>query len=99
MFGLGPMEMMIFATIALLLFGKRLPEVARSAGKGMREFKDGMAGVQNEFNSAYSPTPSRSSGRTITERPAPADDDADEPDLVAPKFAPPPIPETSEPAR
>ena len=98
MFGLSPMEMMICGTIALLLFGSRLPEVARSLGKGMREFKEGVSGVTDEFHSAYSSTPSRSTSRAnITHRPTPASDD--EPDLIAPKFEPPPAPESSEPER
>ena len=37
-------EMMVVGVIALLLFGKRLPEVARSLGKGMREFKESVTG-------------------------------------------------------
>jgi sec-independent protein translocase protein TatA len=37
----GPMELAIVAVIALLIFGpKRLPELGRSLGGGMREFKD-----------------------------------------------------------
>lgn len=36
--------------IALLLFGKRLPEVGRSLGKGIVEFKKGLAGVEDEMN-------------------------------------------------
>jgi len=42
MFGLGPMELMIVGVIAVLLFGKRLPEVGRSMGKGIVEFKKGL---------------------------------------------------------
>jgi TatA/E family protein of Tat protein translocase len=46
MFGIGPQELLIVAVIALLLFGKRLPEVARSLGKGIVEFKKGINGVE-----------------------------------------------------
>ena len=45
--GIGPMEMMIVGGIALLLFGKRLPEVARSLGKGIVEFKKGVNGIED----------------------------------------------------
>lgn len=45
---LGPMEMMIVMGLAVLLFGKRLPEVGRSLGKGIVEFKKGL----NEVTSA-----------------------------------------------
>jgi len=39
-FNIGPMEMIIFLVIALLVLGpKRLPEVGRSLGNGLREFK------------------------------------------------------------
>ena len=37
---LGPMEIVLLLGLALLLFGaKRLPEIGRSLGQGMREFK------------------------------------------------------------
>ena len=47
MFGIGPMEMVIVGIIALLLFGKRLPEVAKGLGKSIVEFKKGMGGVED----------------------------------------------------
>jgi sec-independent protein translocase protein TatA len=50
MFGLGPMEMVIVMGIAVLLFGKRLPEVGRSLGKGIVEFKKGLNGVTDDFD-------------------------------------------------
>jgi sec-independent protein translocase protein TatA len=50
MFGLGPMEMFIVMGIAVLLFGKRLPEVGRSLGKGIIEFKKGLNGVADDFD-------------------------------------------------
>jgi sec-independent protein translocase protein TatA len=44
-FGVGPIEILILLLIALLVFGpKRLPEMGRSLGRGMREFKDSITG-------------------------------------------------------
>jgi sec-independent protein translocase protein TatA len=41
----GPTELIIVLVIALLVLGpKRLPEVGRSVGRGMREFKDSISG-------------------------------------------------------
>lgn len=81
MFGVSSWEMMFLMAIALLLFGKRLPEVARSLGKGMMEFKKGMYDIQDEVSSAAS-TRSVSS----QSRPIPADTRED---AIAPKFEPP----------
>ena len=40
-FGIGPLELIIVLVIALVIFGpKRLPDLGRSLGTGMREFKD-----------------------------------------------------------
>ena len=42
---IGPMEIVLLLVLALLLFGaKRLPEIGRSLGSGMREFKDSVSG-------------------------------------------------------
>ena len=38
----------MIAIVALLLFGKRLPEVGRSLGKGIIEFKKGLAGIEED---------------------------------------------------
>ena len=40
----GPFEWIIIAGLGLLIFGKRLPEVGRSLGRGIREFKDSVSG-------------------------------------------------------
>ena len=41
----GPLELMVILVIALIVLGpKRLPEAARSVGKGMREMKDALQG-------------------------------------------------------
>ena len=48
-FGIGPLEIAILLIVALLVFGpKRLPEMGRSLGRGMREFKDAVTGKDEE---------------------------------------------------
>jgi sec-independent protein translocase protein TatA len=87
---LGPMEMMMVMGIAILLFGKRLPEVGRSLGKGIVEFKKGIRGIEDEFD--ISGTSSRASSRRSEERPR----SSDYPETSVPKFEPPsgaPIPQ------
>ncbi len=48
----GYMEMIIIGIIAVLLFGNRLPKVARSVGSSFVEFKRGLSGVSEELKSA-----------------------------------------------
>jgi sec-independent protein translocase protein TatA len=48
MFGLGPLELIIFGVIILVLFGNRLPSVMRSLGQGLVEFKKGVQGVEDD---------------------------------------------------
>lgn len=45
-------EWLVVVLIALVLFGRRLPEVARSVGKSIVEFKKGMKDVKTEINDA-----------------------------------------------
>lgn len=46
---IGPMEIILVLVIALLVLGpKRLPEAGRSLGKGLREFKDSVAGAAKD---------------------------------------------------
>ncbi|MBI1809539.1 MAG: twin-arginine translocase TatA/TatE family subunit [Gemmatimonadetes bacterium] len=50
MFGMGVQEMMLLLLVILLLFGaKRIPEIAGSFGKGIKEFKKNMNDVQREI--------------------------------------------------
>ena len=49
-FLLSPWEIVVVLLIALLLFGTRLPKVARSLGQGVSEFKDGLKGVKDEVD-------------------------------------------------
>jgi sec-independent protein translocase protein TatA len=46
---IGPMELVVVLVIALLVIGpKKLPEVGKSLGKGMREFKDSLSGLNHD---------------------------------------------------
>lgn len=83
----GPMEMLIIGIVAVLLFGKRLPEVGRSLGKGIVEFKKGIRGIEDELDTASS-TSSRVSHETSR---------SDYEETAAPKFEPPATPAKDEP--
>jgi sec-independent protein translocase protein TatA len=48
----GIWEIIIILLVALLLFGRRLPEVGRSLGRGIVEFKKGLKGVEDEIDKA-----------------------------------------------
>lgn len=84
MFGLSPVELMVVGVVAILLFGSKLPEVAKSLGGSYREFRKGL----NEFQSQMR--------IDDLNRPAPpkkprVDDDEEESYArpSAPKFVPP----------
>ena len=50
---IGTQEIIIIALVVLLLFGgKKIPELMRGLGKGVKSFKDGMNGVSDEINNA-----------------------------------------------
>ena len=54
----GPAELIIILIIGLLIFGRRLPEVGRSVGRSIVEFKKGIKGIEQEIEDESS----RSSG-------------------------------------
>src|SRR5262249_41236180 len=50
-------EWLLIAGVALLIWGKRLPEVARNMGRGVVEFKKGLKGIEDEMDTqANQPT-------------------------------------------
>jgi sec-independent protein translocase protein TatA len=98
--GVGPQEMIVIGILGVLLFGKRLPEVGKSLGKGIAEFRRGFSGVEDELRSigrqasSTGPAPSRSSygkgsSSSSSSNAAPAVTNDLAPDPAVPKFEPP----------
>jgi sec-independent protein translocase protein TatA len=87
MFGLGIQEMVIVGVVAILLFGKNLPGVARSLGSSYREFRKGLFDLQSSLNVMDDDTP-RSKPKTYSA--STYDDYDDYEEATAPKFEPPP---------
>ncbi len=87
MFGLGFQELALVGVVAVLLFGKRLPEVARSLGKSYHEFRSGLTDIQSSFDYTDMGGASKPSNYSSSYHDH-DDDDHDEP--TAPKFEPPP---------
>lgn len=53
--GLGASEILLIALVVLLFFGgKKIPELMKGLGKGVRSFKDGMKEVENEIKESES---------------------------------------------
>ena len=86
-FNLGMQEMLIIGVVAVMLFGKRLPEVARSLGGSYREFRKGLSEMQAQMQV------DDTVGSRHSESSYYADDFDDYEQPTAPKFEPP----TSEP--
>jgi sec-independent protein translocase protein TatA len=64
----GPLEILGLLLLALLLFGaKRLPEIGKSLGRGMREFKDSISGNDDDDRE---PQPELTQASTPSEPPA-----------------------------
>jgi sec-independent protein translocase protein TatA len=54
--GLGAQEILLLVLLGVLLFGRKLPDIGRSLGKTVVEFKKGVKGLEDEVNSD-SPAP------------------------------------------
>ncbi len=87
--GMGMGEMIIIGIIAILLFGSRLPEVAKSLGKSYRDFKKGLSDIQSsiDLSDTYS---SRTTSSSSYSSKSSYDDYDDYDEATAPKFEPPP---------
>jgi sec-independent protein translocase protein TatA len=79
MLGLGGMELVVLIVLGVLLFGRKLPEVGRSLGKGIVEFKKGLKGLEDEVDAS-------SGSATRAEAPAEAPRPPQRIAAPAPKF-------------
>jgi sec-independent protein translocase protein TatA len=79
----SPVMMLILGALAVLLFGERLPEVARSFGKQFMELKSGVRGLQRDLEDAIN------SATTVDTTPQYQEPEQRE-EATAPKFEPPP---------
>lgn len=58
MFGLGGPEIVIVLALGLVLFGaKKLPELGKGLGQGIREFKKGTSDLRNDLESSLNDSP------------------------------------------
>src|SRR6476646_3143464 len=88
MFGLSVQELVIVGVVAVLLFGKNLPDVAKKFGGMYRDFRKSLDDLRSQvdFTDTFNSVPSKPKPR----RSYSDFDDLD--DISAPKFEPPPAP-------
>lgn len=91
---LSPQTMVVLAIVAVLLYGERLPEVAREWGKKLVELKKSVHGIREEFATAARDVTSTIESAANTAGRSGTAEDAMREEATAPKFEPPP----SEPA-
>lgn len=65
LFGFSTPELVIILFVALLMFGGRLPEVARSLGKSVNQFKRGLKDVEDELNAPEPPATPAAPPKTL----------------------------------
>ena len=87
----GVGEILVIGMIAVILFGKRLPEVARSVGKSYNQFRRGLSDIQSDFNSQVYSEVNSTDYSSYDVPQITSDQEQDVP--TAPRFEPP----TSEP--
>jgi TatA/E family protein of Tat protein translocase len=102
MFGIGAWEMLLIGVVALLVFGpKRLPELARSLGKGLAEFRRASSDLRRSIDLDLDPT-RLSAPEPETQPPAqagdPANPESDPPAEALSKSLSKPEPEEEEEA-
>lgn len=83
---IGPLEILVVAVLALLVFGpEKLPEIGRSVGKGLNQIKKMASDVKSEFDLSMDDEPEARASKTV--EPAPAEVDVSAPDDGTPRAA------------
>ena len=93
MFGLGPVEIVILGAIAVMLYGKRLPEVGRSVGQTIGELRRQFSTLSREMAVATQVDTASSAVRRVGRR---VDEAVTGPAVTAPRFDPPIEPAADE---
>jgi sec-independent protein translocase protein TatA len=69
--GLGAPEIILIALIVLLIFGgKKIPELMKGMGKGIKSFKEGMKGMEDEINNPGQPAKEPEKPKSSDQKPA-----------------------------
>lgn len=83
-FNLGWGEIVLILVVVLLLFGaKKLPELARGLGQGIKEFKKATKDVQDDLQRAMDEEPPRDPPRRVAEKPSATESTAGGPSSAA----------------
>ncbi|MEM7457635.1 MAG: twin-arginine translocase TatA/TatE family subunit [Planctomycetota bacterium] len=84
---IGYQELIIIGVVAVILFGGRLPSVARTLGQSYQQFRKGLSELQNSISQEGEESASSSYRPTYSDSTADFDDDEDSPDSS--RFEPP----------
>jgi sec-independent protein translocase protein TatA len=87
MFGLGPLEILVIAAIAVMMYGKRLPEVGQTVGKTVGQLRRQWQAMSREFELAANLDAQPTARRPASTRRL---EDEGGPTIASPKLVPPP---------
>ena len=83
---IGYQELIVIAVVAVILFGGRLPDVARTIGQSYQQFRKGLSDLQSTFDAGVNSTDNNSIGSGLPDY-SDVNEDLSEP--IGPRFEPP----------